>query len=188
MQRIALFLFYLYIFWRTRVCWPLLCLGCPFYIFERCLDSNPESCLSKQARYQHSHPSPYSTIGIFLTYIPQMYRKPQANVHRAMSAENWRGKPPPPLSCGRLIPAMRGAGHPPPTWAGGGRASLSTGWGAGPPTSTIISSTIPASAGARQTSPPPRRISHRCAMKRLSSLIKIYPEWLILNWYFILLR
>jgi hypothetical protein len=30
----------------------------PFYIFERCLDSNPESCHSKQARYQLSHPSP----------------------------------------------------------------------------------------------------------------------------------
>jgi hypothetical protein len=29
-----------------------------FCIFERCLDSNPESCLSRQARYQLSHPSP----------------------------------------------------------------------------------------------------------------------------------
>ncbi len=28
------------------------------YIFERCLDSNPESCRSKQARYQLSHSSP----------------------------------------------------------------------------------------------------------------------------------
>jgi hypothetical protein len=27
-----------------------------FYIFERCLDTNPESCSSKQARYQLSHP------------------------------------------------------------------------------------------------------------------------------------
>ncbi len=34
---------------RTRVCWPLLCLCRPFCIFERCLDSNPESCRSKQA-------------------------------------------------------------------------------------------------------------------------------------------
>jgi hypothetical protein len=30
------------------------------------LDSNPESCLSKQARYQHCHPSPYSTISSLL--------------------------------------------------------------------------------------------------------------------------
>ncbi len=29
----------------------------PFYIFERRLDSNPESCRSMQARYQLSHPS-----------------------------------------------------------------------------------------------------------------------------------
>jgi hypothetical protein len=33
------------------VCWPLLCLCRPFCIIERCLDSNPESCCSKQARY-----------------------------------------------------------------------------------------------------------------------------------------
>jgi hypothetical protein len=43
--------FLLYIFWRARVCWP-------FCTFERCLDSNPESCRCKLARYQLSHPSP----------------------------------------------------------------------------------------------------------------------------------
>jgi len=32
------------------VCWTLLCLCRPFCIFERCLDSNPESCRSKQTR------------------------------------------------------------------------------------------------------------------------------------------
>ncbi len=42
----------------------LLCVCRPFCIFEGCLDSNPESCHSKQARYQLSHPwlshpSPY---------------------------------------------------------------------------------------------------------------------------------
>ncbi len=31
--------------------WPLLFLCRPFCIFERCLDSNPESCHSKQARF-----------------------------------------------------------------------------------------------------------------------------------------
>ncbi len=49
-------------FWRARVCWSLLCFCRPFCIFERCLDSNPESCRSKQARYQLSHPSPYSVM------------------------------------------------------------------------------------------------------------------------------
>ncbi len=32
--------------WRARVCWPLLCLCRRFCIFERCLDSNLESCRS----------------------------------------------------------------------------------------------------------------------------------------------
>ena len=51
------FLSFLYIFWRARVCRPLLCLCRPFMIFERCLDSNPEYCRSKLARYRLSHPS-----------------------------------------------------------------------------------------------------------------------------------
>jgi hypothetical protein len=35
------------------VCWPLLCLCRRFCIFGRCLDSNPESCRSKQqARFR----------------------------------------------------------------------------------------------------------------------------------------
>ncbi len=45
------------------VYWPLLCLCRPFCIFERCLDSNPESCRSKQARYQLSHPTPTFCCG-----------------------------------------------------------------------------------------------------------------------------
>ncbi len=45
-------------FWRARVCWLLHCLCRPLCIIERCLDTNPESCRSKQARYQLSHPSP----------------------------------------------------------------------------------------------------------------------------------
>ncbi len=39
-------------------CWPLLRLCRPFMIFEGCLDSNPECCRSKLARYRLSHPSP----------------------------------------------------------------------------------------------------------------------------------
>jgi hypothetical protein len=34
-------LLFLYIFWRARVCWPLLCLCGQFCIFKRCLDFNP---------------------------------------------------------------------------------------------------------------------------------------------------
>ncbi len=45
---------------RARACLPLLCLCRSFCICERCLDSNPESCRSKQERYQLSHPSPHS--------------------------------------------------------------------------------------------------------------------------------
>ncbi len=40
----------------ARVCWPFFCKCRPFGIFERCLDSTPKSCRSKQARYQLSHP------------------------------------------------------------------------------------------------------------------------------------
>ncbi len=47
-----LFKIFLWNFGRARVCWPLLCLCRPFCICERCLDSNPESCRRKQARYQ----------------------------------------------------------------------------------------------------------------------------------------
>ncbi len=37
--------FFCILFWRSTVCWPLFCCLCrPFCIFERCLDSNPESC------------------------------------------------------------------------------------------------------------------------------------------------
>ncbi len=38
-------------FFKILFCGPLLCLCRPFCIFERGLDSNPESCHSKQAGY-----------------------------------------------------------------------------------------------------------------------------------------
>ncbi len=44
--------------WRRKFC-----------TFERCLDSNPECCRSKQARYQLSHPSPLVTIATHLPYL-----------------------------------------------------------------------------------------------------------------------
>ncbi len=47
-------------------CWPLLCLCRSFFIFERCLHSNAESCRSKQLRYQLSHPSHPMIKSIFL--------------------------------------------------------------------------------------------------------------------------
>ncbi len=75
------------LFWRARVCWPcpLLCLCRPFCIFERCLDSNLESCRNKQARYQLelSHPSPshlflpeaqHQSIGNAILWIPSLSR------------------------------------------------------------------------------------------------------------------
>ncbi len=50
------------------MCWPLLCLCRAFCIFERCLDSNPETCRSKQRRYQLRHPS--FTLNIFTSLDP----------------------------------------------------------------------------------------------------------------------
>jgi hypothetical protein len=49
--------FFLYLFWRATVCWPLLCLFRPFMVFEGCLISNSECCRSKRTRYKLSHPS-----------------------------------------------------------------------------------------------------------------------------------
>ncbi len=44
------------------MCRPLFRLGRPFMIFEGCLDSNPECCRSKLARYRLSRPSLGSCI------------------------------------------------------------------------------------------------------------------------------
>jgi hypothetical protein len=55
---LTLILFFVYFLRRARVRWPFLCLCRPFCISERCLDSNTESCRSKQVRYQLSRPSP----------------------------------------------------------------------------------------------------------------------------------
>jgi hypothetical protein len=60
--------FFVYFFWRARVCRPLLCLCPPFYIFDICLDSNPESCRSKQARYKLSHPPKKLAIHFCLSF------------------------------------------------------------------------------------------------------------------------
>ncbi len=54
-------LFFCIFFWRARVCRPLLRLCRPFMIFEGCLDSNPEYCRNKLARYRLSHPSHWAT-------------------------------------------------------------------------------------------------------------------------------
>jgi hypothetical protein len=45
-------IFFFFFFLRARVCRPLLRLCRPFMIFEGCLDSNPEYCRSKLARYR----------------------------------------------------------------------------------------------------------------------------------------
>ncbi len=71
----SIFLFYLrhvflnlqpvYFFGGPIVCWSLLCFCRAFCVFERYLDSNPESCRIKQARYQLNYPSPFLT-----THLP----------------------------------------------------------------------------------------------------------------------
>ncbi len=54
------------LFWRARVCWLLLCFCRPFCILARCLDSKPESCRSKKARYKLSHPSLLTSLWLFI--------------------------------------------------------------------------------------------------------------------------
>ncbi len=54
-------------FLRSTVDWvgnPFVYVAWFVSIFERCLDSNPESFRRKQARYQLSHPSHYLAIPI----------------------------------------------------------------------------------------------------------------------------
>ncbi len=53
---------FLYFFWPVGVCWSLLCLCRSFYIFEWFLHSNPESCCSKQVRYQLGHSSHFDVF------------------------------------------------------------------------------------------------------------------------------
>ncbi len=71
MSRMFRFILFLYIFWQASVCWPLLCLCRQFCIFERCLDSHPESCRSQQASNQLSLQSPN-----LATYLPLSYPSP----------------------------------------------------------------------------------------------------------------
>jgi hypothetical protein len=54
MSRNTLFFVYFFV---GLMCWPLFCLCRPFMIFKGCLDSNPECCRSKRARYQLSSTS-----------------------------------------------------------------------------------------------------------------------------------
>jgi|688.fasta_scaffold308345_1 hypothetical protein len=44
-----------------------------FVSFERCLDSNPDSCRSKQASYQLSHPSPFLVTHLALLNFPRLF-------------------------------------------------------------------------------------------------------------------
>jgi hypothetical protein len=52
------------LFWRASVSWPLLCLCRPFCIFERCLDSNPESCSNAYFIYME-----YNIISCLFLYL-----------------------------------------------------------------------------------------------------------------------
>jgi len=88
---------FLYIFLAVRVCWPLLCFCLPFRIFERCLDSNSESCCTKQALYQLSHPSPYLATHLLtlLSYpSPSKVTSPCKNVSAGDVREERKGGTP----------------------------------------------------------------------------------------------
>ncbi len=119
--------FFLYIFWRTRVCWPLLCLCRPFCIFERYLDSNPESCRSEQARYATNlptyHTSPYMgkvipDLGFFSTQFFRILLFIDNDLDRSWRA--WETPLWPLWRRGR--PAGRGS---PPAWGPACTASRS---------------------------------------------------------------
>ncbi len=66
--------FFFFFFFRARVCLPLLRLCRPFMIFEGCLDSNPECCRSKLARYRLSH------LSLYRLSHPPSFCQPQLNV------------------------------------------------------------------------------------------------------------
>jgi hypothetical protein len=74
----CLYYYFLKIFWAglSVLATPLLnAYVTHFCIFERCLDSNPECCRSKQASYQLSHPSPYQYYYYFLPDFESGIRK-----------------------------------------------------------------------------------------------------------------
>jgi hypothetical protein len=82
--------FFKNIFLAARVCRPLLRLWRPFMIFEGCLDSNPEYCRSKLARYRLSHPSLYLAIH---PSISQTYTAKESNFSMFFAKKNKKHHP-----------------------------------------------------------------------------------------------
>ncbi len=78
LRHFSLFLFLIsqivFFFFRGRVCWPLLCICRQFCIFQRCLDSNTESCravASRRATNLATHLHDLATHLLRLTtYLP----------------------------------------------------------------------------------------------------------------------
>ncbi len=66
--------FLVFLFGGDGVCLPLLSNCRPFCNFERCLDSNPKSCCSKQARYQLSRPPQFFKMEFGRRGFPSMKR------------------------------------------------------------------------------------------------------------------
>ncbi len=67
--------FFVEFFWRTRVCWPLLCLCRPFCIFKRCLDSSvaDPGCLSRIPDPTFFHPGSRICIKEFNYFNPKKW-------------------------------------------------------------------------------------------------------------------
>ncbi len=61
--------FFIYLAGQSVLATPLLMV--PIIIFERCLDWNPDSCRSKQARFQLGHPSPFYKERFILPSTPK---------------------------------------------------------------------------------------------------------------------
>jgi hypothetical protein len=78
-------IFFVYLYSWARVCWPLLCLCRPFCIFKTCLDSNPESCRSKQARFP-------SLVSRTPAIIHDSWKKPEDLVLDSLEPGSWSSR------------------------------------------------------------------------------------------------
>ncbi len=73
---VSIYRFFVYFFWRARVCGPLLCFCRPFCIFEMCGFEPRELPYSKQAHYHLSHPCPY-----LATHLPAISQPSPKNLN-----------------------------------------------------------------------------------------------------------
>ncbi len=79
----------------ARVSWPLFCFRCPYCIFKTGLDSNPESCHSKQVRNLQMRNEPKNLRICDLPTNKKNYRAPRLPVAKCI-VPDWGIKLTPP--------------------------------------------------------------------------------------------